>query len=204
MTSAPPPPPTSPHRGTTQAATLWWVGAVVAIVVLLVVLFQGGPDPSPTPSSSPVGPATTTQEPSRVESQTGDPDPEPSQSSALPVEYDLRQLSSLEFPESFEKYELTTQFTGSINRNANYDHTEERKLFTVLVVSAPDEFAYLVADLAAPVKLGNAVCGEVSEDGVVKACYMEGSDGALEVSSAGENMTLEDLAQIVQAFYALP
>ncbi|MDO5735233.1 MAG: hypothetical protein Q4P15_02035 [Propionibacteriaceae bacterium] len=182
-----------PPRSTRGSAG-WWVAAGVAvlvIVVLAVMLLQGSRQPvvvTPTPT------------PPASESTVTDPE---GLGEFAPT-YDLRELSTLEFPPTFDGYDLDSEQSSSQVRLANYMKDAELGLFKVIVALAPSEFAYGLEELADPSLIGDAVCGVTSEDGELKECIMAGTDGSISISSAGDTMTLEELARIIQAFYAFP
>lgn len=174
-----------------RGAAVWWVVAGVAalvILVLVVILLQGNRQPVPTPTPPP------------SESTVADPD---GLGEFTPT-YALRELSTLEFPKTFERYAQVSDYTGSHLRIADYEEADGTGAFTATVTLSTSQFAFLVQSLANPVLIGDAVCGVASEDAVNKECIMAGIEGPLSVGSAGESMTLEELARIIQAFYAIP
>ncbi len=111
----------------------------------------------------------------------------------------------MQLPDTYGEFMVTGRTDLSVTRFVDYSNKDAEilKAFTVYVATGPDEYSLFVDLAVAPRRVGEAVC-ESGDDGAVKECAMAGTDGVLRVSSAIENMTVEDLAQILQDFYALP
>lgn len=197
--------PATPTRSPQQGA-VWWVIAGVAIVVIVamlgwLLLWGMQPTQTPTPTETP------TTDPSASSGVPPSPDPEPTPGGVGEFEptYELRSLATLELPERFQDYDITTQHQGSVTRTADYRHSDnaQSKWFTVDVLTTSQGYASILESMVGPGMIGNAVCGTTTEDGVVKLCVMAGTDGTLRVGSAAQDMTTDDLAGIIQDFYAL-
>ena len=166
-----------------------FLGLVVLVIAVLVGIFlQGSRPPVVTPA------------PQASESTPTDPE----DLGEFTPTYELRELSTLEFPETFEGYDNVSDYTGSITRSTSYEEVAGPGVFTAMVTLSPWAFASSVNYFPDPVLIGDAVCGATSEDGVNKECVMAGIEDELRISTAGESMTLEELARIIEEFYALP
>lgn len=118
--------------------------------------------------------------------------------------YELREVFPLTFPETFDEYVKGSVISYSTVRSVDYDVTEGLEFFSITVRTNTSEFADRVQNFPDPVLIGDAVCGITSEDGVLKDCVMAGIDGPIIIKTAADTVTLEELARVIQAFYALP
>lgn len=119
--------------------------------------------------------------------------------------YDLRDLACLRFPDHYGDHELSREYRWGIATGhvAEYTLTGGTASFTVDTVNTPTAFTVYVSHLADPVMVGDAVCGTTAtQQGERTDCLMAGVRGLLRVRGADGSATPQDVARIVQDFYA--
>lgn len=194
--------PSGRRDGAGSGGAGWWVLAGVALLAILGMLAwlllwdpqPVAPPENPTPTATSVASASTSTVPTA---------PSAGESGEFSPSHEVRDLTTLAFPDTFHGYQVMGQFGDDVLRSADYSNNKEAKSFSVDVVVGLGRFEDLVDGLSDPIVLGDAVCGTLVGYEDVTSCAMASTDGAMEVRSASNTMEVQELARIIQDLYAM-
>ena len=194
--------------GKRGSRTILWVVIAAAAVVLVGLVVWGlassGEDttPTPLPTTKPVEPTTAEPEPTATDTQPG---PEDSTWGPFPPPNlgELRDLSNPNFPQTLgATFVLTGTQEGMTSVSAEYDDTAQPRALSVMLWGSRTMYATVVADMDDPSYHGNAVCGQTTDGAFVHTlCVMGAESNVLELGSASDTFTVEEMAALAQELY---
>lgn len=205
--NTPRPPPTGPVRS--SGSPVWWVLAAVAAVVSvalalwLVVSSPPGPVPTTPAPSTPAVSTPSAEEPTTPPSTPAPPTEEWGDFPPTNLD-DLKDLSEANFPQTVGSFTFEGENRTSFSVMADYgDNNEPRTMGVVLdfVGFNKGDYKAMVGRWEHVSYHGRAVCGFAAESRTIPSCVMVGTSEMLDVGTADEDTTLEEVAVFTEALY---
>lgn len=189
-------PPGSPRRSNTA---WWWIAGLAFLVsgALVIWLLVSGPS-EPRPTSTPIATEPATP--------AGPADPTPSESveelwgDFPPLNIDnLKDLSEPDFPEQVQHYTLRSEKPHPVNYIVDYE--DEHTVLTVRLLFSKYDYSRDVARWDNAAYVGGAVCGTSASAPDQPICVMAGTGQTMQVGTAYQEVTMEDVAAFTEALY---